>query len=889
MRIHQLDAAAALQSLGSSVRGLSGAEAERRRREFGPNEVERVRGRPTVLRLAAQFTHFFAVVLWLAAGMALFAQWREPGGGMGRLAIAIVLVILVNGIFSFAQESRAERAIAALQKLLPNRVRVVRSGAIVEVLAPDLVPGDLVVLESGDRIPADCRIVESLAARVNTSAITGEAVPEPRDAEADGEALPRARNVLLAGTFLVSGHARAVVFATGMRTEIGRIARLSQTAVPGLSPLQREIVRIGRIVAVFATALGALFFALGQAIGLPLWTNLIFGIGIIVANVPEGLLPTVTLALAMGSQRMARRRALIRTLPAVETLGCATVICTDKTGTLTENRMTPVRLYLGSSFHRVEPDTLRELGAHSPHLFRCAQLCHDLIESRGPDGRTQLQGDPMELALVAMAEAAIGRAPAARRTGEIPFDSGKKRLTTIHEVEQATLAYTKGAPETVLPLCAVQPAARADALRAAEAMAADGLRVLAFAHRLVADGAAADAGLSFAGLVGFADPARPEVPEAIRRCKEAGIRVVMVTGDHPETAAALARGIGLGCSSLLTGAQVQRMSDEQLQIALDTPDLHFARLDPADKRRVIEGFRRKREIVAATGDGVNDAPALRAADIGIAMGISGTDVAREAADVVLVDDNFASIVNAVEEGRAVFANIRKFLTYILTSNVPELVPYLAMVLLRVPLAMTILQILAVDLGTDIFPALALGAERAAPGIMKKPPRRREERLLDAPLLLRSYGFLGVLEACGSMCAFFAVLAAGGWSQGIALAPSDPLYQRATTACLATVVVMQVANLFACRDELRPATLRGLLENPLLPAGIAAELGLIALIVYTPIGQAIFGTTALLTRDWLLAVPFAAALLVAEETRKAAARRLQREHEAAAAPRLRAAR
>jgi sodium/potassium-transporting ATPase subunit alpha len=867
VRIHQLGAREALRSLGSSIGGLSHAEAQRRRAEFGPNQVERLRGKTALVRFAAQFTHFFAVVLWLAAGMALFAEWREPGGGMARLAIAIVGVIFVNGVFSFAQESRAERAIAALQTLLPNRVHALRSGEVVDVPAPDLVPGDVVLLESGDLVPADCRVIEALAARVNTSTMTGEAVPEPRDAEPDGEPLARARNVLLAGTFLVSGHARAVIFATGMSTEIGRIARLAQSGAPGLSPLQQEIVRIGRIVAVFATALGALFFLLGRAIGLPLWTNLLFGIGIIVANVPEGLLPTVTLALAMGSQRMAKRRALIRRLPAVETLGCATVICTDKTGTLTLNRMTPVRLYFGSSFHDIDSAGLKQLGRRRPDLFRCAQLCHDLIESRGEDGRTQLQGDPMELALVDMAEAAIGSVPPSRRSGEIPFDSARKRLTTLHEIGNATLAYTKGAPETVLPLCTLDPAVRAEALRAADAMATDGLRVLAFAHRELGPGDAPDSGLTFAGLIGLLDPPRPEVPDAIRRCRDAGIRVVMVTGDHPRTAAALARRIGLDCGAVLGGAEVQKMSDEQLQIALDAPDLHFARLDPVDKRRVIEGFRRKREIVAATGDGVNDAPALRAADIGIAMGVSGTDVAREAADVVLVDDNFASIVDAVEEGRAVFANIRKFLTYILTSNVPELVPYLAMVLFRVPLAMTIMQILAVDLGTDMLPALALGAERAAPGAMQRPPRRREERLLDARLLLRSYGFLGVLEAAGSMCAFFAVLVAGGWRHGVPLAADDPLYLRATTACLATVVVMQVANLFVCRDERAKVTARGIFENPLLLVGVAAELALIALVVYTSPGQAVFGTAPLHARDWLLAVPFAAALLIAEEVRK----------------------
>ncbi len=872
MKIHELGAEAALESLGSSRAGLSQAEAERRRAEFGPNQVERIRTRPTWLRLAAQFTHFFAIVLWAAALMALVAEWQSPGGGMGRLAIAIVAVIAVNGIFSFAQESRAEHAIAALRTLLPDRVRTLRGGSIVDLAATAIVPGDVVVLESGDRVPADCRIVEALAARVNTSAMTGEAVPEARDAAPAVGPPEQARNVLLAGTFLVSGHARAVVFATGMRTAIGRIAQLSQDIAPRLSPLQREIVHIGRVVAVFATSVGALFFVLGHAIGLPLWTNLLFGIGIIVANVPEGLLPTVTLALAMGSQRMAKRSALIRSLPAVETLGCATVICTDKTGTLTQNRMTPVRLYAGGAFEDLDPRALRRIGRERPALFRCAQLCHDLVETHGDDGQPRLSGDPMEVARVAIAEAAVGAPPPARRVGEIPFDAAARRVTTVHEVDGVGVAYTKGAPESVLALCTLETSARADALRAADEMATDGLRVLAFAHRRLDAREAPDQALAFAGLIGFVDPPRPEVPDAIRRCGEAGIRVVMVTGDHPSTAKAVARVIGLRCSAILSGAQVQRMSDEQLQIALAAPDVHFARLDPSDKRRIIDAFRRKREIVAATGDGVNDAPALRAADIGIAMGASGTDVAREAAGVVLVDDNFASIVNAVEEGRAVFANIRKFLAYILTSNVPELIPYLAMVLLRVPLAMTIMQILAVDLGTDMLPALALGAERAAPGTMKRPPRAREERLLDRSLLLRSYGFLGILEAAGAMSAFFAVLLASGWTFGHPLAAEDPVYLRATTACLATVVVMQVANLFACRDERESAFSRGLFENPLLLAGIAAELVLILLIVYTPLGHAVFATAPLRWRDWLLAAPFAAALLLAEEVRKALLRR-----------------
>ena len=860
MRLHELTAADALESLGSGPAGLSEREVARRRAEFGPNEIERLRREPLLLRLASQFTHFFAIILWCAAAMALLAEWRDPGSGMGRLAVAIVCVIVINGIFSFAQESRAEHAIASLQLLLPNNVRVVRDGAVTQAPAPELVPGDVVVLEAGDRVPADCRIVESVGARVNSSAITGEAVPEERDAApCVGAASPaHTRNVLLAGSFVVSGRARGVVFASGMRTEIGQIARLAQTATPGLSPLQQEIRRLGRIVALFATALGGAFFVLGELVGLPLWTNLLFGIGVIVANVPEGLLPTVTLALAMGSQRMARRNALVRRLPAVETLGCATVICTDKTGTLTENRMAPARLYAGSQFHPVDEATLRSLPRD---LFRCALHCHDLIETR--DG---WQGDPMELALLKMARSALGPEPQLERIGEIPFDTEKRRLTTLHRGGGKTWSYTKGAPETVLPLCNAGEQRRAALLQAAARMAQDGLRVLAFAFREVRAGEPPDRHLTFAGMAGLLDPPRPEVPDAIRRCREAGIRVVMITGDHPLTAAAVARAIGLPVGQVLDGPRVHRMTDEQLQLALDLPGVQFARMDPADKRRVIEAFKRKKDIVAVTGDGVNDAPALRAADIGIAMGIAGTDVAREAADVVLVDDNFATIVNAVEEGRAIFSNIRKFLAYVLTSNVPELVPYLAMVLFRVPLAITIMQILAIDLGTDLLPALALGAEPPTADVMQRPPRRRSDGLVDGGLILRAYGFLGVFEAAAAMFAFFAIAGAGP------RAADDPLYLRATSACLAAVVVMQVANLFLCRSERDSLFARGLFDNRLLLFGIACELSLIALIVYTPPGHAVFGTAPLSARDWLLALPFAAAMIAAEEARKALSRK-----------------
>ncbi|HXF96168.1 MAG TPA: cation-transporting P-type ATPase, partial [Gemmatimonadales bacterium] len=669
-----------------------------------------------------------------------------------------------------------------------------------------------------------------------------------------------------------------LVFATGMHTEFGRIARLAQRTQEPLTPLQREIARLSRLVAVGATSLGLLFFLVGLALGMPLWGNLTFAIGIIVANVPEGLLPTVTLALAAGARRMARRNALVRHLPSVETLGSASVICTDKTGTLTLNRMAVERVYVSGRF--LDAAAAREARGLERRLVEAARWCHD-VQTVVRDGKPRLLGDPMELALTEWAGPAAGVAP--RRTAEIPFDPDRKRLATLYEGPDGAVLYVKGALESILPLCRwvvseseARPLTRdvAEAVLAAQhTMAASGLRVLAFAYREVAGPEAIEAleqDLVLSGLVGLEDPPRPEVPDAVRRCREAGIRVIMITGDHPSTAVAVGRQIGLLETPepvVIRGDVLRRMSDTQLQLALDAPEIVFARVAPDQKVRIVTVLKRKGAVVAVTGDGVNDAPALRQADIGIAMGQTGTEVAREAADIVLADDNFASIVNAVEEGRAVFANIRKFMTYILTSNVPELVPYLAFVLLRVPLALTIIQILAVDLGTDLLPALALGAERPHERVMRRPPRRPQDRLLDFPLLARAYLFLGVLEAAAAMAAFFHVLVGEGWRYGQTLALDDPAYLRATTATLAAIVVMQVANVFACRSQSASLWSIGPFSNRLVLWGVAGELALILAITYTPWGNRLFGTAPIGLDVWLFIVPFGVGLLALEEARK----------------------
>lgn len=888
MPIQRLSIEEALASLHSKAEGLAGAEAERRFKEYGPNELEDLSRRSLLVTFLQQFVHFFALVLWVGAGMAFFAESRQPGQGMAALGWAIIGVIIVNGVFSFWQVYRAERAAQALQKLLPQTVKLRRDGSVRHGTPRQLVPGDVILLEGGDRVPADCRLIQSQSLRVNTATVTGESVPVARDATPDSSAtrLLDSHNLVLAGTSVVAGEAEALVFATGRHTAFGEIAMLTQTTLKGLSPLQREVARLSRLVAIIALGLGAAFFIIGQWVGLSFWANLMFAIGIIVANVPEGLLPTMTLALAMGSQRMARRNALVRHLPAVETLGSTTVICTDKTGTLTLNQMTAKQIYLeGQWFDTSDGRMIEQAAVRHPQFFAVARLCHNLVEMRGT--QTGWCGDPMEVALVELADRAGVRMERAVKTDEIPFDAQRMRLTTMHTLPDGRWLLCKGAPEVVVGLChAVETAtgqelltgeSRAELLEAAAVAARGGLRVLALAwsRSPEADAEGMERDLVLSGLVALEDPPRPDVPEAMKRCLEAGIKVIMVTGDHPQTALAIAREIGMVKGSnpvVITGEQLLHLSSTQLQLKLDAEEILFARVAADQKLLIVQALKRKREVVAVTGDGVNDAPALKAADIGVAMGLSGTDVAREAADIVLLDDHFSSIVAAVEEGRSVFANMRKFLTYILTSNVPELVPYLAFVLLRIPLPLTVIQILAVDLGTDMVPALGLGVEPPHPQVMKLPPRPRTERLVQWPLMVRAYLWLGTMQAAAAMAAYFYILHRGGWTFGTTLGPEEVLYRQATTGCLAAIIVMQVANVFICRSEVLSAFQFKWRSNPLLLWGVAVECLLILGVVYTPWGNKAFGTSPIALTDWLFIVPFAVAMLAVEESRKFFVRR-----------------
>ncbi|HSQ05358.1 MAG TPA: cation-transporting P-type ATPase, partial [Burkholderiales bacterium] len=615
MSIQHLSIADAIASLNSRPEGLSAAEALARLREFGPNRVHEIRRESLAVKFLRELTGLFSTILWLAAALALVAELSHPGEGMARLAVAIIAVILVSGVFSFWQEYRAERTLAALQKLLPPEIRTLREGGIVALAADQLVPGDIVLLEQGDNVAADCRVVEAHALRVTNATITGESAPQSRDAgPSEEEDILRSRNVVFAGTSIVGGHGKGLVFATGMHTEFGKIARLTQESGETVSPLRREIARLSRVIILAALVIGLVFFLIGWMIGIPFWERFIFAIGIIIAMVPEGLLPTLTLALVLAMQRMAKRNVLLRHLPAVEALGCATVICTDKTGTLTQNRMTASEVFLGGNHLRLARAMLQaERTIESYRMFfLTAHLCHDLrwIDRHGSSALT---GDPLDIALVEMSSIALGASTAAERVDETPFDSDRMRQSVVCRTPDGDVLYCKGAPESVLPLCprillegAAEPFSlelHNKTVNAQEAMASKGLRVIALAYRVIGPGddRSLEDGLVFAGLVGLEDPPRAEVPEAIGKCRRAGIKVIMVTGDHPRTANAIARQIGLVQSDapmLVTGDRLRHLSIAQLRLVLDAPEIIFARVAADQKMRIVDALKQKGHIVA---------------------------------------------------------------------------------------------------------------------------------------------------------------------------------------------------------------------------------------------------------------------------------------------------
>ncbi len=905
------------EALGSSPSGLTAEEAEERLRRYGPNVLREARKTPLIVKLLANFTHLMALLLWVASALAFIARLPELG-------VAILAVIFINAAFSFWQEYKAERAVEALRELLPTYARVIRDGEEQRIRAEELVPGDVLVLGEGDAISADARLVQEYELRTNNSALTGESVPVRRTAEPSiREDIPYVEqpNLVFAGTTVATGAGRAVVLATGMDTAFGHIAQLTQTVEAAQSPLQIEVGRAIRVISIAAVSVGVVFFALATALTeTTLLDAFIFAVGIVVAFVPEGMLPLVTLSLAVGVQRMARRNALIKKLSAVETLGSTTVICTDKTGTLTQNEMSVREIWLPTEevhvagrgyeptgeFRRdsqvIRPGTDPDLAG----LLAAAELASNarLLPPDPTRPRWSILGDPTEGALVVAAteyglpaEELREREP---RICELPFESVRKRMSTVNQVDGARRAHVKGAPSEVLAVSSriavngrVEPLDerwRTRIMAKNDEYASEGLRVLAVAYRdLGREGACytvegVETDLVFLGLVALYDPPRPEVAEAVRRAQEAGVRIIMITGDYGLTAEAIARRVGIvrgPDARIITGVALDAMSDEELREALRGEEVIFARVTPEHKLRVVSALKDLGEIVAVTGDGVNDAPALKRADIGIAMGITGTDVAKEAAVMILTDDNFASIVNAIEEGRGVYADVKKFITYIFTSNVAEAVPFILFVLSggAIPLALTVLQVLAVDLGTDMLPALGLGLERPEPGVMQRPPRSQKAHLIDRGVLLRSWAWLGPLEALFGMGAFFLFYWTNGFCCRLAPLPgaeqAGAFYRAATTITLAAIVAAQIGNGLAVRTERTSTFSVGLFSNRYVNLGILSEIVIILALVYLPPLQRIFGTEPFASRYWLLLLPVPVALFLLEELRKWVVRRTSR--------------
>lgn len=918
--IQQLSVSEVYGALKTGKGGLRAGDAQDRVRQSGKNVLPSQKGRPMIWNFLSNFTHLMAILLWVAGAIAMIAQMPE-------LAIAVWLVNIINGLFSFWQEFRAGKAIEALKKLLPAYVRVLRDGREEKLLAEDLVPGDVILLSEGDLISADARLVEDNDLRVNQSTLTGESNPVRKNSDEvlrDDLSHVEMPNMVFAGTTVSSGTGRAVVCGTGAHTEFGKIANLTQNLKEEPSPLQKEIGNVTKKISVIAVSIGAAFFVLAILLAR---SNpaaaFITALGMVVAFIPEGLLPTVTLSLAMAVQRMAKRNALIKRLSAVETLGCATAICTDKTGTLTQNEMTVSNLWMdgsdmeitGVGYDATGGKILKDGQPASrgdkdlSELLTAASLCCNarLLPPDGKSARFTVLGDPTEAALLVVAQKdgldlkqLNTEIP---RLRELPFDSGRKRMTTVHQAAGGPrIAFVKGAPKEVLELCTSRrhggtavPITEEDfrgIMAVNDTYARKGLRVLAVATRNLTGDAALPVSLSeytpelverdliFLGLVAMVDPPRPDVANAVKECHNAGIRIIMMTGDYGLTAESIARRIGIVEGEhprIVTGIELQQMKPEELKQAL-SGEVIFARVAPEQKLQVVSALQEMGEIVAVTGDGVNDSPALKKADIGVAMGIAGTDVAKEAADMILTDDNFASIVHAIEEGRTVYSNIRRFVQYIFTSNVPEAVPMALYVFSRgaIPLPLTIMQVLSIDLGTDMVPAMGLGVEAPEAGIMDVPPRSQKESLLNGPLVVRAFLWYGLLESVLSTAAYFFLNWLHGWP-GVPLASSGTVYRMATAMTFAATVFSQVGMVFNCRTERISVFKKGLFSNRMILAGIVVELAIVSLWVYLPVPGVhdLFNTAPLGWREWLFLVVIPPVMLCLDELRKAFLRRRDR--------------
>ena len=895
-------------------RGLGEAEAQSRLERYGRNELTAKAPVPAWRKFLAQFQDVLVIVLLIATAISFVLWLMERESSLPHEAMAILAVVLLNAIMGYVQESRAESAVAALRQMVAAQANVLRAGERRSIPSAEVVPGDIILIEEGDTVPADARLIHSTALQTAEAALTGESLPVLKDiAPVTGEAgLGDRHNMLFSGTAATYGSGKAVVTATGMQTEMGRIAGMLEDTPEESTPLQKELDKVGKmlgvIVVIIAVVMIATIIFVGNVRGFSeLFDVLILGVALAVAAVPEGLPAVVTAVLSLGVQRMAKRNAIVRHLAAVETLGSATIIASDKTGTLTKNEMTvravvtaSGRVNLGGTGYVPEGDVQVEgggalEGALRLELERALTVADraNNSELQERDGRWTVQGDPTEGALIVAARKA-GLEDAVldarfERIGEVPFSSERKLMSTVHtDAEQERVfVFTKGAPDVLLARCrkemvGTQPQPLTDARRAAivaanEELAGQALRTLGVAaHQLPRDAFQHKAAnedveheLVFLGLIGMIDPPREEAKQAVARARDAGIRPIMITGDHPKTAAVIAGQLGIASDGrAVTGAELEKMSDEVLSQTVRDVSV-YARVNPEHKLRIVKALQSNGETVAMTGDGVNDAPALKTADIGVAMGITGTDVSKEAADVVLTDDNFATIVSAVEEGRGIFANIRKFLRYLLSSNIGEVMTMFFGVLLAkniglhaegnaVVLPLLATQILWINLVTDGAPALALGIDPPDEGLMQRPPRPRSEGVITPPMWAGIF-FVGAVMAIGTLGVLDASLP-GGFIEGT----GDLRYGQ--TIAFTTLMMFQIFNVFNARSDQQSA-FRGLFQNVWLWGGVALSLLLHIAVIYVPFLQNAFSTTSLSLNDWLRCIAVASSVLWLRELSK----------------------
>jgi len=867
---HHLTVDETLKELDANPEGLSRTEAAERLTRYGPNTLQETKGISPWEIFLAQFKNFLIILLLAATVISLLL-------GETLDAIVIFAIVIASAALGFYQEYRAEKAMEALKAMSSPTATVLRSGEEMEIPSADVVPGDIMLLAAGDRMPADGRLIEAINTRLDEASLTGESTAVSKDARAvlpEDTPIGDRKNMVFGATVMTYGRARGVVTGTGMETEFGRIAKMLQEVEEEPSPLAVKMDYIGKRLGVACLIISAVVMGLGVARGNPILQMFIWAVSLAIAAVPEALAAVVTGALAIGVQRAARRNAIVRRLPAVETLGCTTVICSDKTGTLTKNEMTIRQLYAGGRVIEVGGVGFEPLGnftadshpveaASDPTLKRMllsGMLCNDasLVQE---DGGWRIKGDPTEGALVVAAAKAKLNAGELReswpRIGEIPFESERKRMSTVHQPpEGEPVAFVKGAPELILERCThwerngqrevLTDAMRQQILDVNDRMAKSALRVLGMAYRPVTNPSptytpeTVEVGLTFLGLAGMIDPPREEVKKAIQECKAAGIRSVMVTGDHKLTAAAIARELGLlsgdgkGERRVLEGRELDRMTEEELAAIVEDVAV-YARVSPEHKMKIVGAWKSRKHVVAMTGDGVNDAPALKRADIGVAMGITGTDVTKEASDMVLMDDNFATIVAAVEEGRIIYDNIKKYLTFLLSCNVAEILVLGLAGLIGWPLPLLAMQILWVNLTTDGLPALALGVEPAELDLMKRRPRDPGEAVFSGPVLWGLTG-MSILIFVGLMPIFYYHWQAEGVT-------------KAQTMALATMITYELFYAFNCRSLRFTIPQLGFFTNKWLPLAVLSSALLMVAVIYIPSWGKAFHTVPLSLGNW----------------------------------------